>query len=164
MWVRLDLNPEPWTAPEVSIGRRGGKSFPQVYKKAQLRTYQEAVKEQLEALGVTPFEGPVYLEFYFWRQLAEGNTGGTRSRRAHQSDATNLQKALEDALQDLLIGNDKNTRKICSTVVEQGPNVEGKVIIRLEAFDESLIGPIPVDLEITPLKAGLEPVGQETLF
>jgi Holliday junction resolvase RusA-like endonuclease len=123
--IALPLNPEPWTAPSISVGRRGGKPFPMVYKNEALRSYQEAVKELLPThIWVEP---PIHLEFYFWRQLPDYTTDKDVRARKHHADATNMQKALEDALQGVLFKNDKDVRSIRSWVMDQGKDVDPMV-------------------------------------
>src|SRR5687768_284355 len=99
----LQLNPEPWTAPSVSVGRgKGGKVFPQVYANAQLKAYQEAVREEARSQlpdKWEPYEGEILLHFYFWRQMADYESHQAKRVRKHQADVTNMQKATEDALQ-----------------------------------------------------------------
>lgn len=129
----LAINPEPWTAPSVAVGRRNGKPFPQVYKSEALRSYQEAVKEL-----VTPtmnrhemFEGRIDLRFFFWRQLPDYVTDDEVRARKHYADATNMQKALEDALQGVVFKNDRDVAHVESWIMEQGKDVEPRVVIQV---------------------------------
>lgn len=127
----LLVNPEPWTSPSASLGRKGGKPIPQLHKNPRLRSYQEEVKEALAELALpAPFEEDVELEFYFWRYLERYEING-KSRRRNVADATNLQKALEDALQGLLFENDRQVKRITSHIVEQGPDTEFGVLVRV---------------------------------
>lgn len=126
------INPEPWTSPAVSVGRRGGRLVPQVFKSAALSAYQESVRDALMAAypEVRPVSGPVGLEFFFWRQLVNYE-GETRRNRKNRVDATNLQKACEDALQGVLITNDRDVLHVSSWVVEQAVDTEPLIVIRL---------------------------------
>lgn len=130
-WFLLEVNPEPWAIGDVSVGRKSGKLFPIVGRNAQLYNYQEAVKE---LLGDTPMlpPGKYKLEFYFWRQQAAYTSDKNRRVRKHEADATNLQKGLEDALQGILIANDRDVIDIHSTLVEQGPDVKPMVILGVQ--------------------------------
>lgn len=123
-----NLNPVPWTAPAVNYSMR------QVYKAAELSAYQNAVKEQLGATETPWLEGALRIHFWFWRRLDLGTVVTTRRRRGHDSDATNMQKALEDALQGVLFPNDRDTRSITSEIVEQGPDVDPGIIIGIEPW------------------------------
>lgn len=130
-WYLLDgINAEPWTAPSVSHGRRGGAVTTTVYKNEQLRSFQEAVGEAMERQypDAPKLEGAIELEFYIWRQQAvyQGRRGKVQK---HQVDATNLQKALEDALQGYLYGNDREVHAIKTTVMAQGPDVTPRILI-----------------------------------
>lgn len=132
------INPEPWTASEGSIGRHKGKLTVQFYKSAGLEAYQQAVKEEL-LLNYTPDDRlhgdgePIDLEFYFWRNLATTDLIERRGRR-NRADATNMQKALEDALQGVLFPNDRDVRSIRSVIVEQGADVEPAILIVLASY------------------------------
>lgn len=128
------INPEPWTAPEVSIGRKGGKVYPAVYKTETLRAYQEAIKDSLSDIEdhVIDDGEPFALHFWFWRQLPDYDLGDGRRSRRHIADATNLQKALEDALQGVLFKNDRWCLDVRSTMVEQGHETVPGIVIELE--------------------------------
>lgn len=126
----LPLNAEPWTAPEASIGRRNRKIFVQMHKDAGVDAYQQAVGENLRELypDLEMQSGPIGLTFYIWRQLAqyEGQVGKVTK---HQADATNMQKALEDALQGVLFSNDRDVVQVTTIVVAQGVDVEPFIVI-----------------------------------
>ena len=132
MAFALDLNPEPWTAPSISVGRKGGKPFPMVYKNEALRSYQQAVKEMLSGHAHNGHhEGPLDLRFFFWRQLPDYTTDDEVRARKHHADATNLQKALEDALQGVLFKNDRDVRHIETWVMAQGKDVAPLIVIQM---------------------------------
>lgn len=134
-WFVLDLNPEPWAIGPVGYARRNGKMSAYVGRNAQLDAYKEAVAEELkEALagsnaGDYFIEGKVELRLYFWRNRAEYKTPQARTHRKHDADATNMQKATEDALQGILFKNDKDVNDVRTVVVEQGPDVKGRIVI-----------------------------------
>jgi Holliday junction resolvase RusA-like endonuclease len=127
-WFVIDVNPEPWAIGDLSVGRRNGKVFPMVGRNNQLHDYKEAIKE---ALGEHHelIEGKVQLKFYFWRNRPPYRTPQGRTARKHEADVTNMQKATEDALQGILFKNDKDTNDVHSVLVEQGPEVNGRVVI-----------------------------------
>src|SRR5258708_2084247 len=111
-WYLLEgVNPEPWMASEGSVGRGKGRQFVRFHKPDQLRNYQEAVKAEMPRQNPHAVERPGDIEvmFFFWRQLSQFELHeDTKRRRSHVADATNLQKALEDALQGVLYKNDRN--------------------------------------------------------
>lgn len=118
----LALNPEPWTSP--SVAQRGPRRGVMVYKNEQLRTYQLAIKELLgERVPEFPPGTRIALRFYFWRNTTKGQP----------ADATNMQKATEDAIQGLLLDNDRHVVHVESWLMDQGTDVEGRVVIGLEA-------------------------------
>lgn len=140
MWYYIPINPDPWAIGPLQIGKRNGKMFPQVGRNQQLAAFKEAVKEELLSQGAELLPSGLYeVEFYFWRRLDSG--AGTRK---HVADATNLQKATEDALQNVLIDNDRNVARVRSTIVEQSEelSVEPCIAIRVmlyEGFDPAEI-------------------------
>jgi hypothetical protein len=131
-WYALHVNPEPWAVGPLDILRRKGKLAPTMGRNQQLFAYQQAVKDELlSKYGVVKESvyAPCYqLDCYFWRRLDEGP--GTNRR--HEADATNMQKALEDAIQGVLIHNDRDVIRVRSTIVEQEGSTDGKIIFCLQ--------------------------------
>jgi len=143
----LGVQPEPWTAPSVSVGRRNGKAYPAVYQSTALKAYKEAVREELERLGPRKIDGPVQLRLYFWRALpvyvsespqkgdidvlGATHNSASRKHRKHEADLTNMQKLLEDSLQGLLFDNDRDVKHVEVTVVEQEKDTEPCVVIQI---------------------------------
>jgi Holliday junction resolvase RusA-like endonuclease len=131
-YVLPGVNPVPWTAPSVSIGRKNGKPFPMVYSSAELKNYKtalaEAVEERYPERGDL-IEDEIALRFFFWRRLdpMEGN----KRRKGHVADATNLQKAAEDALQGVLFKNDQQVIHAESWVMAQHDAVDPCVVVEL---------------------------------
>lgn len=130
-YVLPGINPVPWTSPEVSIGKKNGKMFPMVYASAELKTYKESVKEEMEDRypDVEAIEDEVGLKLYFWRRLDEMKSN--RRRKGHVADATNLQKATEDALQGILFKNDQQVIHAESWVMAQHDEVDPLIVIEL---------------------------------
>lgn len=131
-WHVLDVNPEPWAIGDVGVSRHGGKLTPFVGRNNQLHTYKQAIADELG--DQEWIEGDVTLRFLFWRNRIEYKTERQSISRAHDADATNLQKATEDALQGVLFKNDKSVKDIHSVLVAQGPEVKGKVVIGIERY------------------------------
>jgi len=129
-YVLPGINPVPWTAPSVSIGRKNGKPFPMVYASSELKNYKTALAEALreQPLGDL-IEDEIALRFFFWRRLdpMEGN----KRRKGHVADATNLQKAAEDALQGVLFKNDQQVIHAESWVMAQHDAVDPLVVVEL---------------------------------
>jgi len=147
-WYVLDVNPEPWAIGPVSVGRKKGGVYPVVGRNEQLWFYQQAIKE---AIG-TPrksFNAETYeLMFFFWRDRADYQTHQARTHRKHEADVTNLAKATEDALQGVLFDNDKNTKIMHAEMVEQGPNVNGKVVVGIRAINFSNWTQLPNEVRL----------------
>lgn len=130
-WFILQLNPEPWAVGPVTPGRRGGKIFATIGRNQQLAAFEEAVAEELGTHNYL-IEGPVKLQFFFWRKRSVYKTQREEMHMKHHADVTNMQKALEDALQGVLFENDKETNDIHSIVVEQGPDTTPMIIFSIE--------------------------------
>lgn len=142
-WFVLDVNPEPWAIGDLSVGRKGKSVFPKVGRNQQLWNYQQAIKEAIGKPDVW-FDGNIELMFFFWRSRDEYQTHQARTHRKHEADLTNLQKATEDALQDILFKNDKDVRVIHSVMMDQGADVHGKVVIGIrEASTFHMFGTLP---------------------
>lgn len=104
------IQPEPWAMGNISVGRNkaSGKVIPIVSKNPTVAAYEQAIASELERFGAQ-LTLPLYsIRFTFSRQLVSYTKleGGTASR--NQADVTNMQKATEDALQGVLIGNDRD--------------------------------------------------------
>ncbi len=122
------INPEPWTAP--SFARRNkGKS--DVYKSESLRVYQEAIAEEFVRLypNVKPTDEPCEITFCFWRELGRYKVGDGRKSQRHVADATNMQKATEDALQGILYTNDNLVTIVRSVIMQQDEDTDPGVLI-----------------------------------
>lgn len=132
-WFVLGVNPEPWGVGPLDVIRRGGRLTPTMGRNQQLDAYKEAVREELSLrYGASlPVPAGYELDFYFWRHRADYITPQAQKARKNEVDATNLQKATEDALQGILIGNDRDVIRVRSTIMAQGPYVHGAVVIHL---------------------------------
>lgn len=135
-WFDLEVNPEPWAIGDLSVGRRNGKYFPMVGRNQQLYSYKEAIREELGKPDLW-FDGQVELCIYFWRRRDDYKTPQARTHRKHEADGTNLLKATEDALQGVFFKNDKDVQRAVWEIVEQGPDVQPRVMIGIRAYDRS---------------------------
>jgi hypothetical protein len=132
----IGVNPQPWAIGPLSVGRKDGKVYPSVGPNMQLRSYQEAVREALRPDVLKKYEGPATLTFYFQREIEMHRGPSGRKVWAHEADSTNLQKALEDALQGVLIGNDREDYDVRSVIMSQGRGVTPLIVIKLvEGFE-----------------------------
>lgn len=124
-WYALQVNPEPWAVGPLDLIRRGGRLAPTMGRNQQLHMYQQAIAGELAtkygALPGAPLAPCYELDFWFWRN----------TERANNADATNMQKATEDALQGILIANDRDVVRVQSHVAAQGPAVAGALAFRI---------------------------------
>ena len=133
-WIYLDINPEPWAVGTISTGRRNGKTFGRMARNESLHTFKEEVREMLDGKVEMMPPGMYDLHFYFSRRLDTYSSESGRKANAHVADATNMQKALEDALQGILMDNDRDVRRITSEIIAQGPDAKPFIVIRPKMF------------------------------
>lgn len=147
VFIRIEgVNPQPWTPGEV--GRRG--KFSTLVKDQQLVVYQAAIQELLGAhverknrvTTITkipggfadwfePLDMPLRVEFRLWRRIEQWETPAGRKQSSRIADATNMQKALEDALQGIVFKNDKKNTHITTDVREQAKGIEPAIEIEV---------------------------------
>jgi Holliday junction resolvase RusA-like endonuclease len=127
------INPVPWTSPTVAVGKKNGKAYPQVYSSAELKGYKEAIKEHFQEKypDFEPIEDEVALRFFLYRRLDSLERGTKRKSRGSVADATNMQKATEDALQGLLFVNDIQVVHAETWVMAQHADVEPCIVVNL---------------------------------
>ncbi len=134
-WHVIPLNPEPWAIGTLGLGRNKGGVYPTLSPNLQVVAFQEAVREHFYGQTIAPFEGDVELRFFYWRQLSEYESMSTGRRVAKKpADATNMQKSLEDALQEIFYANDRVVRRITSEIKEQSPETEPKIVICVREY------------------------------
>jgi Holliday junction resolvase RusA-like endonuclease len=136
IYIIKGINPEPWTSPSGAVQRgKGGKPYVQMHKSSKLANFQKALANALDgAPMMTPGPGQhIDLDIYVWRALETSTRTSGRQARGHQADATNLQKAIEDACQDVVFGNDRDNRRVRTTIVEQGHDTEPMIILKVTA-------------------------------
>lgn len=134
MFYYIPINPEQWKVGPLGVGRSNGRLRPYIGRDQQLYSFQQAVKEELKGVDCLP-PGEYELHFYLWRNVATWETPTGKSAHRNAVDATNMQKALEDALQGVLITNDRYVKRVGSTIVEQGPDVVGKILIKASMWN-----------------------------
>ncbi len=137
--LAIAVNPEPWAIGSVGVTNKGGKYRGFVGQNLQLRNYQDAVrteiKKQLETSEYAtwfPVSVPTRVHLYFYRRLDDYKLEGDRKSSRNYADATNMQKAFEDAMQGVLIENDRNNIQVSSAIMEQGPDVTPGTIMVME--------------------------------
>jgi Holliday junction resolvase RusA-like endonuclease len=140
-WFVIGITAQPWAVGSLGVGYRGKKPYAYIGPNQQLQAYQEALKEQLEGAGM--LLGEVEVQLYIWRKLETAKNFGGRDRKAKTSDATNIQKATEDALQGILIENDRNVRRISTEIVAQNENTESCIVVRTRPYQPLRTSVIP---------------------
>ena len=139
----LNLNPVQWAIGPVTTMKRGGRTVPFVGRNVQLHNFKEAVRHEINRVYGPQeiMEGPIELKFWFWRDRPAYKNYQPRTHRTHEADVTNMQKALEDALQGVLFKNDKQTKKVTSEEIDQDQDIWGHVIIEIDAYEPSVPPP-----------------------
>lgn len=130
-WFYIPVNPVQWEVGPLSTGRRDGKVFPRIGRSENLHSFQEEVKEELGDAPIVKFTRDVEVHFYFWQKLETYRAPSGRLVTKKAADATNMQKATEDALQDILFDNDRQVKRIVSEIVEQGKDVDPGIAIMI---------------------------------
>jgi Holliday junction resolvase RusA-like endonuclease len=129
------LNPEPWTVGTITQGFAGKRRYATIAKDERLRIYQEGiaecVREAYPNLRMWPEDIPLELQFKFCRQLDQYTSGKGRKAKRHIADATNMTKALEDALQGILYKNDSQVKHSSGEIILEGPDVEPMILVLL---------------------------------
>lgn len=155
-WYVLSVNPVPWAVGEVGIAanRPGGR---RIYMRPNLdlKTYQEAVREEIAEWETTCWAAELHVVFVFQRALDDIVRGKNKSR-AHQADTTNMQKATEDALQGILFSNDNQNRVVTSIIKQQDELAEPCVAIGIGMATASLVYDLVPNLVRKEIEA-LEP-------
>lgn len=152
IWFTLHVNPEPWAVGTIS----GKRMSPD----QNLVAYQNAVREALREHNTLPSTHR-RLEFYFFRNVARYIDAGDRRRHRNQADATNMQKALEDALQGILFDNDREITDIRSVISMQGSNVDPMILIRAMPSGDPMfetLSNVPNEVMVASMKAAGAPV------
>jgi Holliday junction resolvase RusA-like endonuclease len=133
-WYYADVNPVPWQIGPVGAKRgQSGRVAGYVGRDQELHTYQQALKEELACQSPVMLDGDVIITCFFWRSRVAGLDATTGKRQAKsRADCTNMVKSTEDACQGVLFKNDRGNVASHGYIVEQGPEVEGRVIICVE--------------------------------
>lgn len=160
-WFVLPVNPVPWTAPEASVGRKNGGTFVNFYSSQELKNYKEAIAAEVEHQldeDWAPLEDEIALEFFFYRRLDSQERATKRRSRSHIADATNMQKAVEDALQGVLFVNDSQVVDVRSVIVRQDEDADPCVAVRLVWHPDRTLPPEGIQMAISsqPTIEGLE--------
>lgn len=97
-----------------------------------LKAYQEEVQDVLREQGAYMME-PSYRVNFIFHRTSESETSPRAGARRSRSDATNMQKAIEDALQGVVIENDKDDIDVRSRIIKPDSIItEPFVIVRVE--------------------------------
>lgn len=108
--VAVDINPVPWKSPHFNaIRTKNGRYISVAAKNHEVANYKEAIQDALKKASVQMLAPPYDIKFWFYRQTGKHD---------NVADATNMQKATEDALQGVLIDNDRDVITIVSNVME----------------------------------------------
>lgn len=140
-WYVLDLNPEPWRVGPVTAYRskESHKVLGKVGRDQQLFAFEAAVTDELVRQGARKLDDgqKFQLTLFLWRNMAEYKTSASQRARNQEADGTNMLKAIEDACQKVLYGNDKDNVHGEFFIMDQGPEVTGRIVIRLQELTAS---------------------------
>lgn len=133
-----ELNPEPWTVGTVTTGFKGKQRYGKIAKDQRLIDYQTGVaaciRQAYPGLEMFPTTLKLNLMFKLWRQEDEYTTGVGRKSKRKVADATNMQKALEDALQGVLYADDSQVKNVSTEIIAEGPDVQPLILIQAREY------------------------------
>lgn len=131
------VNPEPWAVGPAHVVRKAGKVRGAIAPNSKLVDYQNALRESLEEFaaesGYTiPKPGTkLAMRIFFWRRIEKAVSASGKTMSSNYADLTNMVKAAEDAMQDVLFFNDRDNVSISATIVEQGEATSPSIVIML---------------------------------
>ena len=134
----IGINAEPWAVGSLGVGRKGKGHYPYMSPNQKLQAYQNALREELA--GAEMLTGKVEVRLFVWRRIEKMKVYGGRDRKGKTSDATNIQKATEDAIQNLLIENDRNVRRISTEIVREDEDTEPCIVIAVRPYETQDLG------------------------
>lgn len=134
--IIANINPEAWKMPDLSVGRAKGRVYAVASTNEVVRRYQEAITEALEEAlpeGYLPFPRTenIRLRIVIMRTIEQYVTDKGRTMTRNRQDATNIQKATEDALQKILFENDIQCTFVSTEIIAQEKGVEPGIYIEL---------------------------------
>lgn len=115
----LPLNPVPQARPIVTFPRnaKGARTF----TPDRTRQFYVDFRTLVRAAGIRqPLTGELELELLLWRQHA----------RNHRGDLSNMVKAIEDAGNGYLWGDDSQIIGLRASIEESGPQATGRIWLR----------------------------------
>jgi Holliday junction resolvase RusA-like endonuclease len=135
-YIIWGVNPEPWRVPGFT--HRGRAIVP--VKDGKCEAYQEALAEEIvnQNPNLKMHKGELCVEFFLWRSTAFNMP----------ADATNCQKATEDALQGVLYENDKSNRHVTTVICEQTPLTFPAIMVRVSKWQPRVVPVLPERPEI----------------
>lgn len=126
--VTLDLNPVPKGRPRLASG--GFTRTPE--KTAQFERDLRMMLLVQRAVPDVPLDGPLEVVLVLWRQCRS---------EAQCGDIDNLQKAVLDACNPTRDGgwtglwrDDRQIKQITVAIVDSGPKVRGRIVLRIRAL------------------------------
>jgi Endodeoxyribonuclease RusA. len=157
-WYILRMNPEPWAVGTISISRSNGKMHGMMSPNANLKSFQNQVREEMALQNPRMIEGSIGLEFWYWRQRVQYQSKNNRTITRNNADTTNMNKGLEDALQGILYANDSSVKKITGNMCRQDVDVDSpRIIIHVwSVSDMDLLHDLPVDILRESLAPAIE--------
>ena len=122
-WFVIPVNPQPWTVPPFQPGMKNGHMYVSPGRDVKGEDFKQAVRDELNRQGAYMMKAPYEIEFWFDHKLD--------SSKSKAVDATNMQKLAEDALQGIVIDNDRNVVSIHSRNFPQDKDAAGMFLIRV---------------------------------
>lgn len=156
----VNVNPEPWAMGPANVRRKGKGHYVQFGANGVLETYQNAIKDHLKQSGAVVHEPGYSLRIWIARQIVQYKSTAGRNVTRNEADGTNILKGTEDALQGILISNDRRCLQGHWLMMGQDKDVIPLILIELayglSDYSEGFFPPELTDEGLAALDAAYE--------
>lgn len=115
----------------ANVRRKGKGHYVQFGANGVLETYQHAIRQSLTEQGATVHEPDYSLRIWIARQIVQYQSTSGRKVTRNEADGTNILKGTEDALQGILITNDRRCAQGHWLMMGQDKDVIPLILIEL---------------------------------
>lgn len=129
----VPVNPEPWAMGPANVRpKKGAKGhYVQFGENGVLANYQRAVKQALIEQGAQVHEPGYSIRIWIARQIVQYKSTTGRRVTRNEADGTNILKGTEDAVQGILIDNDRRCLQGHWLMMGQDKDVIPLIVIEL---------------------------------
>lgn len=120
------INPEPW---KVGPAYRAGAKGVRIGADPGNAAFKKAMEEELERAGAYMMEPEYSLDIFTWRKREQYKSKTNRNITKKVSDATNMQKLIEDGLSGIVFKDDDTVVDIHTHQVQQHVDAVPMVVL-----------------------------------